>query len=172
MRAAGAPASSQAPSRELRRCVRLQQSTTVRVELAVSRSQIVCSANLRFAVDSWCLHPDLNRDRRFKGPAVCQLTYGGKCSGRESNSDHALIWCLRGISSPLCQLSYRSKFQTNGAPVRTRTVLPRLRGVCFAIKASSAFNEPGRTRTCVDLFRRQMPYPLGYRPNKRSRREA
>ena len=25
-------------------------------------------------------------------------------------------------------------------------------------------NEPGRNRTCVDLFRRQMPHPLGYRP--------
>ena len=31
------------------------------------------------------------------------------CSGRDSNSDHALIWCLQGISLPLCQLSYRSE---------------------------------------------------------------
>ena len=31
-----------------------------------------------------------------------------QCSGRGSNSDHALIWCLQGISLPLCHLSYRS----------------------------------------------------------------
>lgn len=30
------------------------------------------------------------------------------CSGRDSNSDRALIWCLQGISLPLFQLSYRS----------------------------------------------------------------
>ena len=30
------------------------------------------------------------------------------CSGRDSNSDRALIWCLQGIGLPLCQLSYRS----------------------------------------------------------------
>ena len=32
-----------------------------------------------------------------------------QCSGRDSNSDHALIWCWQGISLLLCQLSYRSK---------------------------------------------------------------
>ena len=88
------------------------------------------------------------------------------CSGRDSNSDHALIWCLQGISLLLCQLSYRSnknfelrisncedlhfvrhldpdKFAIRNskfpnAPVGTRTLLPDLRDLCFAIKASGA----------------------------------
>lgn len=85
------------------------------------------------------------------------------CSGRDSNSDHALIWCLQGISLLLCQLSYRSSrlqiadfgFRIGlalpesairnhqsailGALVGTRTLLPGLRDLCFAIKASSAW---------------------------------
>ena len=37
-----------------------------------------------------------------------------QCSGRESNSDRALIWCFEGISLALCQLSYRSPFSRIG----------------------------------------------------------
>jgi hypothetical protein len=60
------------------------------------------------------------------------------CSGRDSNSDRALIWCLQGISLPLCQLSYRSK-QITDAPVGSRTLLTGLRNRYFAIKASGAW---------------------------------
>jgi hypothetical protein len=43
-----------------------------------------------------------------------RIAYGNRnpqfsCSGRDSNSDRALIWCLQGISLPLCPLSYRSE---------------------------------------------------------------
>ena len=92
------------------------------------------------------------------------------CSGRDSNSDHALIWCLRGISSPLCRLSYRSDSKNWCARTDSNRPLTLKRRV-LRHQSFERTNEPGRIRTCVHLFRRQMPDPLGYRPNKRGRRD-
>ena len=80
-----------------------------RIELATSRLPIEYSANLSFAghliADFGLQIADLMREPIRNLQSTIR---NSSCSGRDSNSDRALIRCLQGISLPLCQLSYRS----------------------------------------------------------------
>jgi hypothetical protein len=87
-----------------------------------------------------------------------------KCSGRDSNSDHALIWCLQGISLPLCQLSYRSN-SNNWCARRDSNPPPRfkrpvLRHQSFERVALAAGFEPALT-----ALEEQRLVPLGHASN-------
>lgn len=77
------------------------------------------------------------------------------------------LWLQREAALPLLEAHTRfalatssvipaASFSQSSAPVGTRTLLPGLRDLCFAIKASSA-NAGGRIRTRVNLFRREAP---------------